>query len=84
MTAFRQWYVGERNLAKVPSCPRCEDTGNVEQCDADGSRCWLMACDCEHGDRWAESQAHLHDDHERAAARARGNDFEDTDGRDWT
>ena len=32
----------------------------------------------------AEKAAQEQDDHERAAARARSNDFADTKGRDWT
>lgn len=37
---------------------------------------WCRNC-CEHG-------AGADDPHERAAARARSNDFERTDGKDWT
>lgn len=52
--------------------------------DEDEGR-WHGTCiECieqEHQERLAEQ---ADDPHERAAARARDNDFEDTDGKDWT
>lgn len=69
-------------------CPRCDGEGHIEQCRADGSDCWYVPCDCPAGVTWAinarEAARRASDPHERAAARARANDFEDTDGRDWT
>jgi len=70
------------------ACPRCDDLGWLECGTGDGARCWLEPCDCPAGEDWAERAARAaeraQDAHERAAARARADDFTATAGRDWT
>lgn len=64
-------------------CDRCGGEGYLQQCRADGSDCRNVACECAAGAAW-EWEPMRDAEYERAAARARGNDFEATDGRDWT
>lgn len=61
-----------------PDCVECGGAGWV--CIAPGGnpdKAIDVVCDCVELDE-------RDDEHERAAARARQSDFEDTDGRDWT
>ena len=64
------------------SCANCgrSDVADVlcKSCQADG---WI---ETEDGEIAQERQDDRDEAYERAAARARANDFEDTDGKDWT
>ena len=69
---------------EAPICPGCGST-LTDRTTVDGRPSYCDVCDREVGE---EEEAKPADDrdpvYERAAARARGNDFKDTGGRDWT
>jgi hypothetical protein len=62
-------------------CPDCDKA--LCDCARDEHACPESRCGgC--GERPTASGCRCDDDHEREAAHARGNDFADTNGRDWT
>lgn len=68
----------DRESDEAPDGLTCPDCGGVNDC-----RCDDVETLAEGRER-QEYDAQADDEHERAAARARGNDFEETDGKDWT
>ncbi len=63
-------------------CDECTLPYTIELSDADQPQ-YFCSHDCEDANRrWTGDVRD--EDYERAAARARSNDFEDTDGKDWT
>jgi hypothetical protein len=70
----------------MAGCEQCDDTGLLEVAiGGDPDRCRQVACSCEAGEaRLEEGERRRDDAYERAAARARDNDFADTNGVDWT
>lgn len=84
-------------LCGDPECRRCFPNQNYcETCDGSGEvdnedeytgdgLCPQMECpDCDGTGYKEEKDLGQDDPHEREAARARGNDFEETGGKDWT
>lgn len=93
LTAFSSGHVylecgacGNVTLPVTETCPNCEGRGFYVF--PTRLKDFHVACTCVAGIKWERKQEAIaereNDPHERASARARGNDFEATNGRDWT